>query len=67
MVACVLWRSEALRVVPWLHSCTTMHVSDLHYAQATILNLFINELKLAFINVIVSQDAIFMNPWAWRY
>ena len=54
MVARALWRSEALRVVPWLRpalaygSCrvsdqgTTLRASDLHNARATILNPFNN-------------------------
>ena len=51
MVARALWRSEALRVVPWLRPCTygscrvsdqgtTLRASDLHNARATILNPF---------------------------
>ena len=47
MVARALWRSEALRVVPWLRPVqglsdqgTTMRASDLHNARATILNPF---------------------------
>ena len=52
MVARALWKSEALRVVPWLRpalangSCrvsdqgTTLRASDLHNARATILNPF---------------------------
>ena len=46
MVARALWRSEALRVVPY-GSCrvsdqgTTLRASDLHNARATILNTFI--------------------------
>ena len=51
MVVRALWRSEALRVVPWLlayGSCrvsdqgTTLRASDLHNARATILNPFNN-------------------------
>ena len=58
MVARALWRSEALRVVPWLRPCTrlrlaygsckvsdqgtTLRASDLHNARATILNHFNN-------------------------
>ena len=52
MVARALWRSEALRVVPWLRPCTrlrlvsdqgtTLRASDLHNARATILNPFNN-------------------------
>ena len=50
MVARALWRSEALRVVPWLRPCTrlrlvqvsdqgtTLRASDLHNTRATILN-----------------------------
>ena len=53
MVARALWRSEALRVVPWLRpalaygSCrvsdqgTTLRASDLHNARATILDPFL--------------------------
>ena len=52
MVARAFWRSEALRVVPWLRPCTplrlvqglrpgtTLRASDLHNARATILNPF---------------------------
>ena len=50
MVVRALWRSEALRVVPWLRPCTrlrlvqvsdqgtTLRASDLHNARPTILN-----------------------------
>ena len=48
MVARALWRSEALRAVPWLRPApcrvsdqgTTLRASDLHNARATILNPF---------------------------
>ena len=45
MVARALWRSEALRVVPWLQIMVsdqgaTLRASDLHNARATILNPF---------------------------
>ena len=54
MVARALWRSEALRVVPWLRPSirlrslvygasnqgTTLRTSDLHNAWAAILNAF---------------------------
>ena len=54
MVARALWRSEALRVVPWLRPCTrlvsdqgtTLRASDLHNARATILNPFISLLAI---------------------
>ena len=41
LVAHVLWKSEALRVVPWLlfEQGTTLSASDLHNAWATIFNL----------------------------
>ena len=54
MFARALWRSEALRVVPWLlayGSCrvsnqgTTLRASDLHNARATILNSFTESLQ----------------------
>ena len=52
MVDRALWRSEALKVVPWLRPCTrlrlvqvfdqgtTLRASDLHNARSTILNPF---------------------------
>ena len=58
MVVRALWRSEALRVVPWLRPCTvsdqgtTLRASDLHNARATILNPFNND---AIMGAIASQ------------
>ena len=54
MVARALWRSEALRVVPWLSPCTrlpaqgtTLRASDLHNTRATIINPFITSGRVA--------------------
>ena len=71
MVARALWRSEALRVVPWLRpygSCrvsdqgTTLRASDLHNARATILNPFIIFFMLiesrTFVNSLWPSDII---------
>ena len=57
MVARVLWKSGALRVMPWLHPCThqllvqgtTVRASDLHNTRATILNPFS---KILYINMV---------------
>ena len=54
MVARALWRSEAVRVVPWLRpgtrlrldQGTTMSASDLPNARETIFNHFIELLIL---------------------
>ena len=64
MVASVLWRSEVLRVGPWLRpktyrvsdQGTTLRASDLHNAQAAILILYL----ISSLSYKSKQDTIFV-------
>ena len=72
MVARALWRSEALRVVPWLRPCTrlrlvqglqgtTLRASDHHNARATFLNPF-NKLQWnSYQNTFLTYENAFEN------